>query len=91
MNRSQLVAAVSADSGIAASETDAVLTSLATVVASALKSRDKVALPGFVAFEAKFREARDGRNPATGEAIKIAASWAVKITPGSALKAAANE
>jgi len=91
VNRSQLVAAVSSSSGVSASDTDAVLSALAKVIAGAMKDRDKVTLPGFVAFEAKHREARTGRNPATGEAIEIAASWAVKVTPGSALKAAANE
>jgi hypothetical protein len=45
--------------------------------------------PGFLSFEQVDRAAREGRNPSTGETIQIAASKAVKVTAGSALKNAA--
>ena len=51
-----------------------------------LASGDKIALTGFGSFEVTEREAREGRNPATGATIQIPASKAPKFKPGKALK-----
>ena len=55
-----------------------------------LKAGDKVQLVGFGTFETSKRAAREGRNPQTGETMKIAASVAPKFKPGKALKDAMN-
>jgi DNA-binding protein HU-beta len=56
------------------------------VIAGALKRGDKVQVTGFGTFEAKHRKARTGRNPRTGETIRIAASKAPSFKAGKALK-----
>jgi len=70
----------------AAKSVQAVLTS----IQDALAKNDKVSIAGFGVFETVHRPARDGRNPQTGETIKIAASNAVKFKPGKGLGAAVN-
>ncbi len=89
MNRTELVAAVAEAADLSTSQADAALKALASVVGAAVASRDKVQIPGFVAFEAVHRAARTGRNPRTGEPLEVPAGWGVKVTAGSALKAAA--
>lgn len=91
MNRSELVSAIAEDADLAKTDVEKVLNSFHEVVAKALKNREKITIPGFVNFEAKPRAARTGRNPRTGEAIKIPASHVVKIAAGSKLKEAANK
>jgi DNA-binding protein HU-beta len=59
------------------------------VVASAKKG-DKVAWPGFGSFSASNRAARTGRNPQTGEPVKIAASTALRFSSSATLKTALN-
>ena len=61
-----------------------------TVVSNTLQKKDKVQLIGFGTFETAERAARTGRNPANGEAIKIAASTLVKFKAGTALKEKVN-
>ena len=61
-----------------------------TVVSDTLQKKDKVQLIGFGTFETAERAARTGRNPANGEAIKIAASTLVKFKAGTALKEKVN-
>ncbi|MGY0398967.1 MAG: HU family DNA-binding protein [Ostreibacterium sp.] len=86
MNKTELVEAVakSADiSKVAASKAvDAVVAS----VTGALKKGDKVTLIGFGSFEVRQRSARTGRNPRTGEEIKISASKIPAFKAGKALK-----
>ncbi len=60
-------------------------------IESALKKGEKVSIAGFGVFEVVNRPARDGRNPQTGESIKIAASNAVKFKPGKGLKDSVNK
>ena len=59
-------------------------------VEAALKAGDKVQLVGFGTFEVSERAAREGRNPQTGETMKIAASKSPKFKAGKALKDALN-
>jgi DNA-binding protein HU-beta len=89
MNKSELIESVQAALGKEATKRsaeealDAVLSSIATGV----KKDSKVQIIGFGTFEVKKRAARQGRNPKTGEAMKIAASKSVGFKPSSVLKA----
>ena len=60
------------------------------VVAEAVGKGEKVTVPGWISFEQTQRAARQGRNPATGEAMQIPATKAAKVSAGSKLKAAAK-
>lgn len=55
-------------------------------IAGAVKGRNKVAIAGFGTFEAKTRNAREGRNPATGETIQIPEKTVASFKPATALK-----
>ena len=61
-----------------------------TTITKALKNKDAVTLVGFGTFKVDNRKARKGRNPATGEEIKIKAKKVPKFIPGKALKDAVN-
>lgn len=90
LNRNELVTAVAEASGVSSKDVDATLKAFQQVVSDTVaKGDEKITIPGFLAFEQVDRAAREGRNPATGETIQIAASKAVKVTAGSALKNAA--
>ncbi len=82
--------AVAEASGVSSKDVDATLKAFQQVVSDTVaKGEDKISIPGFLSFEQVDRAAREGRNPSTGETIQIAASKAVKVTAGSALKNAA--
>ncbi len=88
LNRSDLVAAIAAETGASQVSVGATLDALFAVVSNAVADGTKVAIPGWISFEQTQRAARTGRNPQTGEAIQIKASKGVKIAAGSKLKAA---
>lgn len=90
MNRSELVAAVAAESGLSQADVNRAVDALFSVVSGAVASGTKVSIPGWIAFERTHRSAREGRNPQTGATIQIAASYGVKVSAGSKLKAAAK-
>jgi DNA-binding protein HU-beta len=90
VNRSELVAAVADKAGVSQKDADAVLKAFADAIVDALAKKEKVSLPGFLTFDVGFREARTGRNPQTGEPVKIAASTRMKFTSSTTLKAALN-
>lgn len=90
MNRSELVAAVAAESGLSQADVNRAVDALFSVVSGAVASGTKVSIPGWISFEQTHRKARQGRNPQTGETIQIAASNGVKVSAGSKLKAAAK-
>jgi DNA-binding protein HU-beta len=91
MNRTELVAAVAERSGVSAKQADTVLKAFAEIVGDVVsKGQEKVTLPGFLTFERVERAARTARNPRTGEPISIPPGHAVKVSPGSTLKAAAG-
>jgi DNA-binding protein HU-beta len=69
-------------------EAQAVVESLLKNISLALKKKEDVSLTGFGTFKVVKRRARKGRNPQTGEPIKIKASQKVKFVPGKALKEA---
>jgi DNA-binding protein HU-beta len=90
LNKTELVAAVAAESGQSQAAVSSVVDAFFHVIADAVGKGTKVAIPGWVSFERTHRAARAGRNPATGETIQIAASNGVKVSAGSKLKAAAQ-
>ena len=86
MNKTELVAAIAEKSGLSKKDADAALAATVEAVTEALKAGDKVALVGFGTFEVRERAERQGKNPATGEAITIAACKAPAFKAGKALK-----
>lgn len=91
MNKTELVAAVAEQAGISKKDAEAAVKAFTDTVASELKNGGKIQLVGFGTFEVAERAAREGRNPKTGETMKIAASKSPKFKPGKALKDVVNE
>ena len=81
MNKRELVNAVAAHTGVDKKQVDAVLSGFTDVVSAVVSKGEPVAISGFCKFSKVERPARMGRNPATGEAIKIKASKKARITP----------
>jgi DNA-binding protein HU-beta len=90
LNRTELVAAVAAESGQSQAAVNGVLDALFSSLSTSVNQGTKVTIPGWLAVERTHRAARAGRNPQTGATIQIAASNGVKISAGSKLKAAAK-
>ena len=76
---------------ISKKEAEAALKAFVEAVTKALVKGDKVQLVGFGTFEVSKRSAREGRNPKTGETMKIAACKAPKFKAGKALKDVVNK
>ncbi len=86
MNKTELVAAIVAKTGVAKKVAEANLNATIEVITEALVKGEKVSLVGFGNFEVRERAAREGKNPQTGEAIKIAACKVPAFKAGQALK-----
>jgi DNA-binding protein HU-beta len=86
MNRRELVNAVSAHLGEPARDVDRVLKGMTDVITGVVSKGEQVTVSGFAKFVKQERAARMGRNPATGEPIRIKASKRAKITPLKAFK-----
>ena len=86
MNRRELVQAVAAHTGQDAKQVDATLRGFTDVVTAVVSKGEPVGISGFAKFSKVERAARTGRNPQTGEAIKIKASKKARITPLKAFK-----
>ena len=87
MTKAELVEKMAEDSGITKVAAAAALDSFTANVAKALKKKDgKVTLVGFGTFMKVRRKARKGRNPQTGEVIKIKAANVVKFKPGKKIE-----
>ena len=90
MNKSELIAAIAADTRLAKHNVDIVLDSLAKVVTDHLAGADphvdaEVTLPGLGKLKTTTRAARTGRNPATGAPIEIPERVALKFAPAKSL------
>ena len=90
MNKTELVAAMAEQAGISKKDAEKALVAFTSVVTDELKKGGKVQLVGFGTFEVSERAEREGRNPQTGETMKIAACKAPKFKAGKALKDAIN-
>ena len=90
MNKMELVSAMADKTGLSKKDAEAALKAFTDVVAEELKKGEKIQLVGFGTFEVSERAAREGRNPQTGETMKIAASKSPKFKPGKALKDEVN-
>jgi DNA-binding protein HU-beta len=90
MNKTELVEAVASDSGLSNADARRAVESFISTVEKTLKKGDDIAITGFGKFSVTKRAARTGRNPQTGEAVKIKASKAPKFTAGAGLKTAVN-
>ncbi len=90
MNKNDLVAAVSAGTGLSKSDSANAVDSMLDSITGALKSGGEVRLVGFGTFSVAQRRASEGRNPRTGEKIQIPASKQPKFKAGKALKEAVN-
>ena len=74
MNKTELVAAVAEKAEISKKDADSAVNAVIESIIEAVASKDKVQIVGFGTFEARERKEKIGKNPRTGEEIKIAAS-----------------
>lgn len=87
MNKAELVAKIAEDASISKTQANDALDSFVDAVTKTLKSGDKVTLVGFGTFSVSKRQARTGRNPQTGETIKIKAKKVARFKAGKELSA----
>ncbi len=90
MNKGDLIEAVADKAGITKSQATDAVSAVFGSIESTLKGGGKAAFVGFGTFSTSDRAARDGRNPRTGETIKIAAKTLVKFKAGKGLTDAMN-
>ena len=86
MNKTELIDSMAAKTGLTKKNAEAALNAFVETVSEELTKGEKVSLVGFGTFEVSERAEREGRNPQTGETMKIAASKAPKFKAGKALK-----
>jgi DNA-binding protein HU-beta len=90
VNKNDLVASVASDSGLSKADAAKAVDSVFSSISKALSRGTDVRLVGFGTFSVAKRRASEGRNPRTGEKIKIPASKQPKFKAGKALKDAVN-
>ena len=90
MNKAELIKKVAAENDLSLKAAAAVVDSVLGGIVDSLAAREPVTLFGFGNFSCKHRDAREGRNPATGKAIKIAASNTPVFKPAKAFKEKVN-
>ncbi|MGH7044851.1 MAG: HU family DNA-binding protein [Stellaceae bacterium] len=90
MNRNELVDAVASKSELKKAEASRAVDAVFDAITAALKGGDEVRLVGFGTFSVAARAASEGRNPRTGEKIKIAASKQPKFKAGKGLRDSLN-
>ena len=88
MNKSELIEALAAKTDLSNAAATRAVNALLEIITQAVAKKQDVILTGFGSFKAVKRVARKGRNPKTGEAIKIAATTVPRFTAGATLKAA---
>jgi DNA-binding protein HU-beta len=90
MNKSDLISAIAHKAGLTQSQAKNAIDSYHETIVETLKAGTSVDILGFGSFSVTARAARTGRNPKTGEALKIKASRVPKFKPGKALKDSVN-
>ena len=88
MNKGQLIEAIANDANLTKAQAQAALDAFVSNVKKSLKSGDKVTLVGFGTFSTSTRAERMGRNPQTGQPIRIPERRVAKFSAGKALKEA---
>jgi DNA-binding protein HU-beta len=91
MNKSELVEALSKETGLTSAKAGDALNALIGIITEAVTKGQTMQVTGFGSFSYTKRAARKGRNPSTGEAIKIAASKSVRFSVGQTFKNAVNK
>ena len=86
MNKSELVDAIAEKTDETKADADAMVTALIEAIMETVASGEKVSLIGFGSFEPRDRKARDGRNPHTGETLKIPATTVPAFSAGKSFK-----
>ena len=90
MNKNELIKKVAAENDLSQKAAAAVVDSVLNGIVDSLAAREPVTLFGFGSFSCKHRDAREGRNPANGETIRIAASNTPVFKPAKAFKDKVN-
>ena len=91
MNKRELIETVASNAQITKKEADAVVNATLDAIIDGLAKEGKVIIPGFGSFEVRNKTAREGRNPRTGEKVKIAAKRVPAFKPGKAMKDAVEK
>jgi DNA-binding protein HU-beta len=86
MNKGELVEAIAAKADVTKKTADTALTATLETIVEALAAGDKVTLVGFGSFESRDRQAREGRNPQTGDKMKIPATKVPAFSAGKQFK-----
>ena len=90
MNKSDLIDGMAADAGVTKAAAKKALESFLSNVQGSLQKGNRVSLVGFGSWSVKRRAAREGRNPQTGETIRIQAKNVIKFKAGSDLSSSVN-
>jgi DNA-binding protein HU-beta len=88
VKKKQLIERIAEKAGVSKSEAQKHFEAFEEVVTEALKGGEEVQITGFGKFSVKERKAREGRNPQTGQKMKIAASKVPSFSAGNVLKEA---
>ena len=91
MNKRELIETVASNAQITKKQADAVVNATLDAIIDGLAKEGKVIIPGFGSFEVRNKTAREGRNPRTGEKVKIAAKRTPAFKPGKAMKDAVEK
>ncbi len=91
MNKSELIEALVKETDMSKAAAGRVLNALIDIITKTVAKKQDVQLIGFGTFKAAKRAARKGKNPRTGEPLKIAAATVPKFSAGAAFKAAVNK
>jgi DNA-binding protein HU-beta len=86
LNKQELVASVAEKADLTKKDAEKAINAVIESIKGALNQGDKVSLVGFGTFEVRTRAARSGRNPQTGDTIKIPAGKVPAFRPGKELK-----
>lgn len=90
MNKGELIEAIAKEAGLTKADADRALNAALNAITKSLKKGNRVSIPGFGSFSVSKRKARTGRNPQTGETIKIKARKVAKFKAGTKLSDAVN-
>lgn len=90
MSKTELVNYIAEETGLTKADSSRAMEAMIDGVTKGLQKEGKVTLTGFCTFTAKKKAAKNGRNPKTGETVRIPARVAANIKAGSKLKEALN-